>query len=179
MRRLLFVLSLLSLATLPVAARADQIYDFRVFGTYGDGTPFPTLTYSADASGVAYQGRYNLTYVPIFDVNGSNNMTVFQTFDYGPSFAYFFGNDLFAFDYRYLTFSGDLSGTNPVYTFHPGTYYAQPSYPVQSLLTLTVTPETSPVPEPNALILVGTGLASCFAFSYRKALRRIAAPQSS
>ena len=186
MRRFLLALSLLCLLTLPLAAHATDIYDFRVFGNYLDGTPFPTFSFSGYATGLAFYDRHISYYEDIsglFNFYGgpppgfhgeTDYLSTFDNNGFGTDYAYFGDPDFYSFDPAWLSFTGDF--TNATYTFHPGTYAATLDLygdaPNVTGLTLTVTPEASPtpIPEPTPILLVATGLLSTATLARQKRL---------
>jgi PEP-CTERM motif len=155
MRNLLPKLLVLAATSLPVAAHADTIDDFVLTGPIGD-----TITFSLPAS------------PPIF---GPSSPFLFETFPVLLSFnpPYFGSKNL---DGQILFYSalgggglnvmiyhpggttpildhGDLlySGTTTAPTFLTGTFNVGSD-------TVTITPQTGPVPEPSTLTLLGTGI---------------------
>jgi len=156
MRKALFTLALLASAfTLPLTAHADTIDDFVLTDPIGD-----TITFSLPAS------------TPVF---GPSEPGQFETFPVLMSFnPPYFGSEFL--DGQLIFYSTLAGGGLEVMFFHPGgtTRFtdhgdllyagttADPTF-LNGIFnvetdTLTITPETGPVPEPYPLVLLATGV---------------------
>jgi PEP-CTERM motif len=165
MRNILPKLLVLAATALPLAAHADSIDNFILTDIAGG-----TIAFSLPAS------------PPIF---GPSSPFLFETFPVSLSFdPTFFGNK--SLDGQILFYSalgggglnvlishpggitpiidhGDLlyTGTTADPTFLTGTFHVGTD-------TLTITPQTGPVPEPSALVLLATGTLGVLCLTRRR-----------
>jgi PEP-CTERM motif len=169
MRNLLAKLLVLAATSLPLAAHADPIDNFLLTDTAGD-----TISFSLPAS------------PPVF---GPSNPLLFETFPVVLSFdPAFFGNN--TLDGQILFYSALGGGGLNVMIFHPGgttqiidhgdLLYSgtttDPTFLTGTFNvgsdTLTITPQTGPVPEPSTLVLLATGTFGVLRFARQR--RRMA-----
>ena len=169
MRYLLPRLLVLAATALPIAAHANPIDDFVLTDPIGD-----TIAFSLPAS------------PPIF---GPSNPLLFETFTVPLSFnPAFFGST--TLDGQILFYSALLDGGLNVMIYHPGGTTsildhgdllfsgttADPTFLTGTFNvgsdTLTITPQTTPTPEPSTLALLATG------HPWRFCLARTLSPQT-
>ena len=165
MRNLLRNLLVLAATTLPIAAHADPIDNFTLTDIFGD-----TIAFSLPAS------------PPVF---GPSNPFLFETFTLPLSFnPAFFGNT--TLDGQILFYSALAGGGLEVMIYHPGgttpvtdhgdLLYsgttANPTFLTGTFHvgsdTLTISPQTGPVPEPYPLVLLATGTLGVFSLTRQR-----------